>query len=109
MNALHYVITDNGFQVITEERDPIFAGRIRYQRLSKSDFRSLYENQLVEKGDKLVTKADLWLKSPERRTYKGIIFDPARDHPGWLNMWKGWSVQPKKGDWSLSTHSSVRS
>lgn len=101
MNARHYVALDGGFQVVTEEPDPIFDGRVRYQRLSKSDFRSLYENQLVEKADKLVTKAELWLKSPERRTYKGIIFDPAREHAGWLNMWKGWSVEPRRGDWSL--------
>lgn len=101
MNARHYVVLDSGFQVITEEHDPIFDGRVRYQRLSKSDFRSAYENQLIEKADKLVTRGDLWLKSPHRRTYKGIIFDPAREHEGWLNMWKGWSVEPRKGDWSL--------
>lgn len=101
MNARHYVATDNGFQVVTEEADPIFDGRVRYMRLSKSDFRSLYENQLVERNDKLVSRADLWLRSPQRRTYKGIIFDPAREHPGWLNMWKGWAVEPRPGDWSL--------
>lgn len=103
MNARHYVALDSGFKVVTEEPDPIFDGRVRYQRLSKSDFRSAYENQLVERDSKLVTKADLWLKSPHRRTYKGIIFDPAREkeYEGWLNMWKGWSVEPRPGDWSL--------
>ncbi|WP_321995970.1 bifunctional DNA primase/polymerase [Xanthomonas citri] len=103
MNARHYVALDNGFQVVTEEPDPIFDGRVRYQRLSKSDFRSAYENQLVEHNDKLMSRADLWLRSPHRRTYKGIIFDPAREqeHEGWLNMWKGWSVEPRPGDWSL--------
>ena len=103
MNARHYVALDNGFQVVTEEPDPIFNGRVRYQRMSKSDFRSAYENQLVERNDKLVSRADLWLRSPHRRTYKGIIFDPAREleHEGWLNMWKGWSVEPRPGDWSL--------
>lgn len=103
MNARHYVALDNGFQVVTEEPDPIFNGRVRYQRMSKSDFRSAYENQLVERNDKLVSRADLWLRSPHRRTYKGIIFDPAREleYEGWLNMWKGWSVEPRPGDWSL--------
>lgn len=71
--------------------------------MSKSDFRSAYENQLVERNDKLMSRADLWLRSPHRRTYKGIIFDPAREleHEGWLNMWKGWSVEPRPGNWSL--------
>lgn len=102
LNTKHYVVLDNGFNIITEEQDPIFDGRVRYQRLSKTDFRSAYENQLIEKGDKLVSKADLWLKSPDRRSYKGIIFDPSGRNPeGWLNTWKGWSLQPAKGDWSL--------
>jgi len=101
MNARHYVVLDNGFQVVTEENDPIFDGRVRYQRMSKSDFRSAYENSFVERDGKLVTRADLWLRSPDRRTYKGIIFDPARQHEGWLNLWRGWSVEPRPGDWSL--------
>ncbi|WP_439684887.1 bifunctional DNA primase/polymerase [Cupriavidus oxalaticus] len=101
MNARHYVVMDNGFQVVTEENDPIFDGRVRYQRMSKSDFRSAYENSFVERDGKLVTRADLWLRSAERRQYKGIIFDPERSHPDWLNLWRGWSVEPKPGDWSL--------
>lgn len=101
MNARHYVVLDNGFQVVTEENDPIFDGRVRYQRMSKSDFRSAHENSFIERDGKLVTRADLWLKSPNRRAYKGIIFDPARQHEGWLNLWRGWSVEPAPGDWSL--------
>ena len=102
LNSKHYIVLDNGFQVITEERDPVFDGRVRYQRMSRSDFRSSYEHALVEKNDKMVSKADAWLKSPERRQYKGLIFDPSgRDYPGWLNMWKGWAVEPAPGDWSL--------
>lgn len=101
LNERHYVVLDNGFQVVTEEPDPLFEGRVRYQRLSKSDFRSAYENRLIEANNKLVSHADVWLKSARRRQYKGMIFDPAREHDGWLNMWKGWSVQPKPGDWSL--------
>lgn len=101
LNAKHYVVVDNGFQILTEEADPIFDGRIRYQRMSKSDFRSFYENRTVEVNNKLVSKADVWLKSPHRRTYKGVIFDPAGNHEGWLNMWKGWAYEPKEGDWSL--------
>ncbi|MGD9757939.1 MAG: DUF5906 domain-containing protein [Comamonas sp.] len=101
MNARHYVVLDNGFQVVTEENDPIFDGRIRYQRMSKSDFRSAYENATIERDGKLVSRADLWLKSAHRRQYKGIIFDPDRQHEGWLNLWRGWSMEPVPGDWSL--------
>ncbi|MGA6149905.1 bifunctional DNA primase/polymerase [Stenotrophomonas sp. NPDC077461] len=27
--------------------------------------------------------------------------DPRYSDEGWLNMWKGWSVEPRPGDWSL--------
>lgn len=102
MNSRHYVVMDNGFQVVTEEPDPIFDGRVRYLRHSKTDFRSMYENQSVElAGGKVVSRGDLWLKSPNRLAYKGIIFDPSGDHKGWLNMWKGWAVQPSPGAWDL--------
>jgi hypothetical protein len=101
MNARHYVVLDSGFQVVTEENDPIFDGRVRYQRMSKSDFRSAYENATVERDGKLVSRADLWLRSAHRRQYKGIIFDPVRQHEGWLNLWRGWSIEAKPGDWSL--------
>lgn len=101
MNSKHYAVSDGGFHIITEEMDPVLR-RVRYQRLTRSDFRAAYENRLVEdSGRRMVSKAELWLKSPNRRQYKGMIFDPENDHEGWLNLWKGWSVEPKEGDWSL--------
>lgn len=101
MNRRHYAVHDNGFQIVTEESDPTLDGRVRYQRLSKSDFNSMYENKLVERDGKLVTRAKLWLTHPRRLEYKGVIFDPTREHEGWLNLWRGWAVESKAGDWSM--------
>lgn len=101
LNELHAVVMEGGkFRIFTEEVDPVL-GRTFYQRSTKEDFENLYCNQLVEIADRLVTKSTLWIKSPHRRQYKGVVFDPERDHKGWLNLWKGWSVQPRPGDWSL--------
>lgn len=101
LNSRHAVVFDGGkFRIFTEELDPVL-GRTFYQRSTKEDFENLYSNQLVEAGDALLPKAKVWLKSAQRRQYKGVIFDPSRDHAGWLNLWKGWAVEPKKGDWSL--------
>lgn len=46
---------------------------------------------------------DWWLRHPKRRQYDRVVFDPT---PGAsiaevYNLWRGWSVEPKKGDWSL--------
>jgi hypothetical protein len=101
MNDKHCVVMEGGkFRIFTEQRDPVL-DRVFYQRSSKEDFENLYCNQLVELGDKLVTKSHLWLRSATRRQYSGVVFDPERDHEGWLNLWKGWAVEPIRGDWSL--------
>ncbi len=101
LNELHAVVMEGGkFRIFTEKTDPVL-GRPFFQRSTKEDFENLYCNQLVEIGDRLVTRSTLWIKSGKRRQYDGIIFDPERDHKGWLNLWKGWAVQPAPGDWSL--------
>ncbi len=102
MNSQHCVVMENGkFRVFTEEFDPVL-GRHFYQRSTKEDFQNLYCNSFVEQvNDRPTTRAQFWLKHPKRRQYKGVIFDPAGDHDGWLNLWRGWSVEPAPGDWSL--------
>jgi len=101
LNELHCVVMEGGkFRIFTEEMDPVL-GRPFFQRSTKEDFENLYCNQLVEIHDKLVTKSSYWIRNPHRRQYKGVIFDPERAHEGWLNLWRGWAVQPIKGDWSL--------
>lgn len=44
-----------------------------------------------------------WIKHEGRRQYDGVVFDPTpgAKHPGLYNLWRGWSVAPVKGDWSL--------
>lgn len=101
MNEQHCVVMEGGkFRIFTEKMDPVLK-RPFFQRSTKEDFENLYCNQLVEMHDKLVTRSSLWIRSPHRRQYDGIIFDPEANHEGWLNLWRGWAVQPRKGDWSL--------
>lgn len=46
--------------------------------------------------------AQLWLRHPGRRRYWGVEFNPKPKSGSKLyNMWKGFQVQPKAGDWSL--------
>lgn len=45
--------------------------------------------------------ASEWLKWPQRRRYKSVVYEPGkpRDLPdGSINVWKGWGIEPKKGD-----------
>lgn len=101
MNEKHCVVMEGGkFRIFTEKQDPVLK-RPFFQRSTKEDFENLYCNQLMEMHDKLVSKSSYWIRNPSRRQYEGVIFDPEQMHEGWLNLWRGWAVQPKKGDWSL--------
>lgn len=101
LNELHAVVMEGGkFRIFTEEVDPVLE-RPFFKRSTKEDFENLYCNKLVEHNDKLVPKSKLWLHSARRREYKGVIFDPKREHEGWLNLWRGWTVEPMPGDWGL--------
>ena len=67
----------------------------------------LYPKMVVigESGKgKPVTKplGNVWLTHPKRRFYHGIELAPnGAANPGYYNLWRGFSVEPKKGDWSL--------
>lgn len=56
----------------------------------------------VEKGKKVLA-APIWLAHDRRRYYaNGFVLDPSEEHAkGSYNLWKGFSVTPQPGDWSL--------
>ncbi|MGH1571880.1 primase-helicase family protein [Methylobacterium sp. P31] len=71
--------------------------------LSFADFRNLLLNRSVRVSeDKKVPLGHWWLKHPERKEFSGVTFEPggAREVDGYLNLWRGWGVEPKAGDWS---------
>lgn len=44
---------------------------------------------------------EAWQKSPSRRMYRKVVFSPGGAPPSAYNLWKGFAVEPRKGDWSL--------
>ncbi len=78
----------------------------------KRDFKDRFQNRKIAVSEKKsVSVADVWLDAPERRTFFRIEFRPDKT-PGeyleeghrYLNLWKGFGVQPKKGDCTLIKH-----
>src|SRR5262249_22427320 len=71
--------------------------------LRPGDFRTLYMNRGVQVGKRFVELGQWWLTHPERQQYFGLVFEPGGEPiiDGKLNLWTGWGVEPKRGDWSL--------
>ena len=67
-------------------------------------FRERYSNRYISIEDKNKPVGTYWLKHRDRRTFEGIDLVP--DGPeilsgNILNLWGGWGVEAKAGDWSL--------
>ena len=103
-NEKHAVIMLGGKCCIMNETiDPVF-NRPDISFSSKTDFLNMYANQKIWNPDshtKQISVAKLWWESPNRRQYKGVVFEPQKDFEGYYNLWRGFAVEPKKGDWSL--------
>lgn len=101
LNEVHAAMMLDQFYILTEKENQIFGG-IDFSLEGKRSFKDQYENKLVQCSDgKMRTKAEIWLKSPNRREYKGIIFDPTKSEKiGYYNLWRGFTRESRKGDCS---------
>ena len=107
LNETHAAILIGGkFQVMNEIIDPVFE-RPDITLSSIGDFKNFYANKTTWQTNgngkaKQVSVADLWLVSPKRREYQGVVFDPSGKHGDeYYNLFKGLSCEPKKGNWQM--------
>ena len=78
-------------------------------RFSKPSVMDLLYPQMIQAGQRLngdpiyKSLGTVWLKHSKRRAYDGIELCPngSAGNRGYYNMWRGWAVQPKKGEWPL--------
>jgi uncharacterized protein DUF5906/DNA primase RepB-like protein len=110
MNAKNSVVLDGArTMVLRFETDEREAGGEHYLHriptfLRFYDFRNLYLNHIVDTGGKKSPSlGHWWLTHPQRRQYRGVVFQPggAATINGRLNLWTGWGVEPKEGEWNL--------
>jgi hypothetical protein len=115
-----YAIVLNGTKTLVMKATPNEDGRLERVYLSLDAFRNLYLNELIKTGEKenkktgeitdiFDTKANAWLRHYDCVKYKdGVIFEPSRYANGIevkkqiygnkLNLWQGYSVEPKQGE-----------
>ena len=111
MNDKHAVISNLGGKCVIMEWVPsaISEGQKELSYQSFQAFRERYQNQYVVVGNgrgrwETEAFAPFWLSHPHRRQYEGLDLvpgGPAILPNGYLNLWKGWGVEPRKGSWRL--------
>lgn len=70
-------------------------GIYQFHLMSKQSFYDMHAANKLVIGDKSKPTAQLWLESPERRSYDGMVFEPEVSVPNrWFNMWRGFAVKP---------------
>lgn len=109
LNKEHaFVLDGDKSRVFIDSTDPLM-GREYYNSISVQAFRDMYEAGAVDCGEdmngriQIKTPANAWLSSEKRAQFLGgVFFDPSdKQYPGKLNLWRGYSVTPKPGDWEL--------
>jgi hypothetical protein len=111
MNKRHAFIANYGGKAMVTDFQPIPDNPTRQHRtfVEISAIKARYANQFVPGSEDSKPKAlgDWWLRHPNREEYAGVWFDPGGLEilvfagKRYLNLWQGWNVEPKQGDWSL--------
>jgi len=104
MNDTFFVARNGSKYVIFEEEIDLSSGMVVATPLNKESFSLLMANrkfvQLAPNGDsKEIAVGPAWLKHPNRREYRGVVFDPNRSDPQYYNLWRGFAIKPVKGNW----------
>ncbi len=92
--------------VLNEFIEPVF-GRPDVSFSSVADFKNYYTNEVYFVWDEHKQKnawqtlGRIFMESPGRREYSGIVFEPAGAPKNFYNLWRGFAVEPKHGDWSM--------
>ena len=100
-NKKHAILHADQTYVLTEKINNL--GNKDFSLESRQSFKTYYEDEEVECFDSnWKSKADIWLKSPKRRKYDGIVFDPTTTEciKGQYNLWKGFAKIDQPGDCS---------
>lgn len=100
LNADHFVARENGKTCVFREKHDETAGRKYLERMMPKDVVDFYRNRKITMGKKQVGLGAYWLDAEDRRQYKDVVFAPNQDVPGSYNLWHGFSVEPRRGNWS---------
>jgi hypothetical protein len=98
LNEKHAVVPVAGrVLILNREYDPSL-GRPLVTFSAPTDFKMRYLNRRVLRNGEEIDIGTVWLESPERAQFEGLVFLPGGEAPGYFNLWTGWGVDPKPGE-----------
>lgn len=109
-NKKHAVLFVGQNSVILKESYSDDSKQCEVEFIRQPDFTLFYANRRVlireDNGnggyvEKELPAAKFWINHPRRRTYDALVFAPGQTEPNYYNLWRGFSVEPQPGDWSL--------
>lgn len=103
VNADRFTVLTGGKYLVGRERTDPRTGVFSVEWYAPDAVKQHMNAKSVESPEgKRVPLGDWWLRHPQRRQYDGVVFDPTPGarHPELYNLWRGWAVEPRKGDWS---------
>jgi hypothetical protein len=109
LNARYFVVKIGGKSLVGEFVAPSGEARRMLSLMSVDAFNTWHANRKIAVRDhqgnaRLKPLAKVWLEHPRRRQYEGLELDPsgpAELPNGSLNLWRGFGVEPKEGEWPL--------
>lgn len=108
MNDKYALVMEGGALVFKQVFDPEL-NQTMIKTFKPEAIKTLHDNKEVTFGNyangepKKVGMGTAWMKHPKRNSYpEGTTLMANGDAPdGFYNLWTGWGVEPKAGDWSL--------
>ena len=99
-NKSHAIIHTNQTYILTEKYDPQ-QKRNSFSLESVHSFHIWYKPKKDLSGKQALSK--LWIEHPQRREYRGIVFDPAKKghYENYYNLFQGFPIKPKEGQCDL--------
>jgi hypothetical protein len=107
-NEAMFAVLNASYAVVRYGGEIVIANIIRNDviLMKVENFHKMYANVRVRMGLDLVEVSKVWFRWRGRRQYfdRGIVFEPGGplDAPDdMINLWRGFGIKPKEGDWSL--------
>ncbi|MGO9401564.1 MAG: primase-helicase family protein [Xanthobacteraceae bacterium] len=106
--AALFAVLNKNYAVVRHGSETLIASVIANEvvLMNGENFHKMFANLRIQKGNRSLEVSRLWFEWPGRRQYldRGVVFEPGGSldvADDMLNLWRGFGVKPKQGDWSL--------